>query len=86
MSLIHATDLIRRLRSNGVRVYLDSAGRVTFSSLDSVNPALKAELAASGHALKQRLKEEQELRLQRERMRRKPARKPHIPEVKSEDL
>lgn len=86
MSHIHAAELIRRLRSNGVKVYLNPAGQAAFKGLDEASPALKQEVIQYGHAILTRLKDEQALRAHRERMRRKPVNNHHIPEVKPEEL
>jgi len=69
MSSLSAIDLLRRLRSNGVKVYLDDLGQVTFSSLDDVNPAIKIQIISLGRALQRRLKEEQKIRQQRQECR-----------------
>lgn len=86
MSTIHAAEIIRRLRSNGVKVYLGKQMEVTFSSLEEVSPALKQEIIQHGPALRDKLIEEQETRRQRERMRKPAVRRRITPEVRSEEL
>lgn len=82
MSIVRAKEIISRLRSGGVKVFLKN-GAVTFSSLDNVAPALKHEITSHGMFLHTVLAEEEEVRATRQKLRK---RREPITNTNSEDL
>lgn len=68
MSLTVAKNLIRRLRSSGISVYLNPSGCVAFRGLADAPAPLKQELMTHGVALRSQLRVEANLRQARQMM------------------
>lgn len=71
MSLVTAQNLIRRLRSNGIRVYLGAAEEVCFRRLEEAPCSLKKEIMEHGGSIRQQLLAERKVRENRQLMKRK---------------
>ena len=70
MKTIEAQNLIRRLRSGGIKVYLNPSDQVTFSSLDDVATPLKQDIMRLGAQMKTVLLRERTVREHRENLKR----------------
>ena len=73
MSLIIAREIIRKLRSSGVKVYLGKWGEVCFSDIREVPAELKHKMMKHGTPIKTCLEEETIIHNARKKLRQKPA-------------
>ncbi len=71
MSFVPARELIAKLRSGGVKVYLRPDGTVNFSDLSTVSAELKHSIIHHGAAMKAVLAEEVKIRESRAKLKKR---------------
>ncbi len=70
MSAVEASNFVRKLRSYGVKVYLNTSRQVAFKGLtEETSPEIKADILRLGRAIKTFLEHEESIRKTRKTMR-----------------